>query len=97
MTTRWNTGGRYRGPFPEPVKRWARHNLPHHCNHCGRDDLSLTLDHIINRAEGGTDDRTNAQWLCSPCHDRKTAQERARGQQRRRNRATRIRTHPGRA
>lgn len=38
---------------------------------------SLEVDHIINIAEGGTDDDSNLQALCIPCHKAKTARESA--------------------
>lgn len=33
------------------------------------------LDHIVNVARGGTDDESNLQSLCVPCHKKKTQQE----------------------
>jgi 5-methylcytosine-specific restriction protein A len=36
------------------------------------------VDHVVGLAEGGTNDPTNLQPLCQPCHDLKTAQESAR-------------------
>ena len=35
------------------------------------------VDHIIPVSMGGTDDEDNAQAVCKPCHDSKTARERA--------------------
>ncbi|MBW3010581.1 HNH endonuclease, partial [Acinetobacter baumannii] len=35
----------------------------------------LELDHIVNVARGGTDDESNLQSLCVPCHKKKTQQE----------------------
>ncbi|WP_444959720.1 HNH endonuclease [Microbulbifer sp. VVAC002] len=32
-------------------------------------------DHIIPKSQGGTDELSNLQWLCTRCHARKTAQE----------------------
>lgn len=37
------------------------------------------VDHIVPKAEGGTDDLENLQVICKPCHVRKTAAESARG------------------
>lgn len=37
------------------------------------------VDHIIAKAEGGTDDLGNLQVICKPCHVKKTATEAARG------------------
>lgn len=36
-------------------------------------------DHIIPKAEGGTDDDDNLQTLCKPCHQAKTDREKNRG------------------
>jgi len=37
--------------------------------------MQLELDHIVNVAQGGTDDESNLQSLCSPCHKKKTLKE----------------------
>lgn len=34
------------------------------------------VDHIISKAQGGTDDLDNLQSICKPCHQHKTATER---------------------
>lgn len=44
----------------------------HACKHCGTGD-DLTLDHIIPRSRGGTDDLANLQTLCRTCNSRKGA------------------------
>lgn len=41
------------------------------CVKCG--DKATDIDHIIELANGGTDDIENLQPLCSPCHKAKTA------------------------
>ena len=45
------------------------------CKRCGLVTMSLELDHIINIAQGGTDDESNLQSLCPPCHLKKTITE----------------------
>ncbi len=45
------------------------------CRACGLVSQHLEVDHIINVAQGGTDDPSNLQSLCSACHRSKTAQE----------------------
>src|SRR5690554_1011520 len=45
------------------------------CQHCGRVTDEPEVDHIKNIAQGGTDDDSNLQVLCAPCHKAKTAQE----------------------
>jgi 5-methylcytosine-specific restriction endonuclease McrA len=39
---------------------------------CGK-ELTSHLDHKIPRAQGGTDDPSNLQWLGARCHSKKTA------------------------
>lgn len=53
------------------------------------------VDHIIPRAEGGSDALDNLQGICSPHHDEKTQQEAARGRLRRSGRRP-PKPHPGR-
>ncbi|XES82777.1 HNH endonuclease [Franconibacter pulveris] len=53
----------------------------HICQAClrnGRPRPAETVDHIIPKAHGGTDDEANLEALCWPCHKRKTATERTR-------------------
>lgn len=49
------------------------------CRCCGVVTQEIEVDHIINVAEGGSDDDSNLQSLCVPCHQAKTAAEAARG------------------
>jgi 5-methylcytosine-specific restriction protein A len=49
------------------------------CQACGVITSQLEVDHIINRARGGSDDEENLQALCIPCHKLKTAAESAEG------------------
>lgn len=45
------------------------------CKANGHVTEATDVDHIIPREQGGTDDPTNLQSLCSPCHKEKTAKE----------------------
>lgn len=45
------------------------------CMRMGRVTLANIVDHILNKASGGTDDDANLQTICRPCHDVKTAGE----------------------
>ncbi|MCO7225749.1 HNH endonuclease [Pleionea sp. CnH1-48] len=45
------------------------------CLSASRIQAAQTVDHIISKARGGTDDPNNLQSLCYPCHDFKTARE----------------------
>ena len=49
------------------------------CSKAGKVTLAVDVDHIVNKAEGGTDDEANLQSLCRPCHKAKTAGESHRG------------------
>lgn len=44
------------------------------CKACMR-AFSKEVDHIVPKSQGGTDDETNLQGLCKPCHSSKTARE----------------------
>lgn len=45
-----------------------------------RTEVAVVVDHVVPKSQGGTDDASNYQALCVPCHNRKTAREdRARG------------------
>ena len=55
------------------------------CRPClaeGRTTASVIADHIIPKAEGGTDERENYQGICRPCDSAKTAKEAARAKAR---------------
>lgn len=48
------------------------------CAVCGS-TKRLILDHKHERKDGGADlDPANLEWLCQPCHNRKTAEAKAR-------------------
>lgn len=45
------------------------------CRHAGRVSPATEVDHIVPKSQEGTDDQTNLQAICSPCHKVKTAME----------------------
>lgn len=51
------------------------------CIEAGRFKPGNAVDHKVPKFEGGTDDDSNLQTICDPCHAAKTAEEskRARG------------------
>lgn len=51
------------------------HGLCQPCLVHGHITLATQVDHIVNKAVGGTDDDDNLQSICKPCHDAKTLQE----------------------
>jgi hypothetical protein len=42
----------------------------HRCVHCGSGD-TLTIDHVIPRSRGGTNEESNLRTLCQPCNSQK--------------------------
>ena len=58
---------------------FARRPLCAECQRQGRVILATQRDHIVPLEEGGQDHEDNVQGLCAPCHDTKSAAERARG------------------
>lgn len=47
------------------------------CLAAGVTSASVVVDHIKRLADGGSDERSNKQGLCKPCHDDKSAAEKA--------------------
>jgi 5-methylcytosine-specific restriction protein A len=45
-----------------------------YCRQCGAP--STEVDHIVGKARGGTDNRSNLQGICHRCHARKTRRDR---------------------
>lgn len=43
---------------------------------------AIIADHIVPKAEGGSDERENYQGVCDPCHRAKTAEEASRARRR---------------
>ena len=41
------------------------------CSYCGRGDLPLTIDHVIPRAQGGSDSWENLVTACTFCNNKK--------------------------
>lgn len=71
-----DTWGSGRGGRPWRRKREAILIRDHYtCRVCGLTTKDLEVDHVINVAQGGTDDDSNLQAICIPCHKSKTAIE----------------------
>ena len=49
------------------------------CKRLDRITLATEVDHVIPQAEGGSEDETNLQAICTDCHKAKTQAEAARG------------------
>ena len=73
------TWGSDRGGRPWRRKRKAILERDNYlCQQCIREAIvsqATEVDHIINRAQGGTDEAHNLEGICVPCHKRKTARE----------------------
>lgn len=54
------------------------------CKLQGRLTAANHVDHVVRKADGGTDHEDNLQALCKPCHDAKTEAENASDRARRR-------------
>jgi 5-methylcytosine-specific restriction protein A len=70
---------RIRGRAGMKLRAQIRQEEPF-CRHCLQRDLKVAteaVDHIIRLADGGSNDRSNLQGLCTPCHDAKSAAEQA--------------------
>jgi 5-methylcytosine-specific restriction protein A len=61
----------------------AEEPLCRSCREAGLVAVSTIVDHIKPLSEGGSDDRSNKQGLCEPCHLAKSKAERARAARRR--------------
>ena len=46
------------------------------CKSAGRISGATQVDHIVSKAQGGTDDPDNLQAICDSCHKAKTLEER---------------------
>ncbi len=48
------------------------------CQEClrnGRTTMGTEVDHVLPKSQGGTDDPSNLELKCGPCHRAKTARE----------------------
>jgi 5-methylcytosine-specific restriction protein A len=45
------------------------------CKRQGRVGIGAAVDHIVPLWKGGSDEDSNKQLLCTPCHDAKSARE----------------------
>ena len=57
--------------------------LCQHCIKAGRVTAATSVDHILAKAKGGTDEQTNLQSLCGDCRAEKDAIDRGRPLRRR--------------
>lgn len=60
--------------LPCSKRKRIRAALPQVCVRCGATE-ALTLDHIVPRVYGGTNEASNFQILCLPCNHLKSKEE----------------------
>lgn len=66
------------GAAHRALRRSFAAETPAICNKCGEALPSkfMHMDHIVPMSKGGSaTDRANRQWLCQPCHSKKTVLE----------------------
>lgn len=71
-TTLKGSDGRRIRPLTETEKNYIRERDFHVCRQCG--EPARQVDHIIEAADGGTNDPSNLQLLCDSHHNAKTRQ-----------------------
>ena len=54
--------------------RWATLQRDPYCIVRGCGAVSMVADHIVPRTRGGADTLANLRGLCTPCHNRRSAQ-----------------------
>ncbi len=83
----WDHGGkssneRGYGHKWRQLRKFVLERDEHMCQEClrnGRYTLGNQVDHIVNKADGGTDRLSNLEVLCQSCHEKKTKSESIRG------------------
>ena len=66
----------YKGEYLKNRKRVLKEEP--YCRACGVRP-STTVDHIVSKAEGGSDRRENLRGMCEVCHGRRSRQQATRG------------------
>lgn len=72
-------------PLPsnwKTIKKDARGFAAKTCYLCKTKDPGGQVDHIKNRASGGSDRPENLAWICRSCHKDKTEREKQAGRKR---------------
>lgn len=84
QSSRWDHGGKTRhqrgyGTAWDKLRATILDRDNHLCQAClrnGRPVPGNQVDHIKPKAKGGTDDESNLEVLCRPCHDKKSMRDR---------------------
>lgn len=61
--------------IPKAVRKYVLQRNNYQCQSCGQQsyETQLNIDHIIPLANGGSNDISNLQVLCSRCNQKKQA------------------------
>ena len=86
--TNWSTKSRHERGYGSAwdklrAAKLAADPLCAPCLALGRTTAATHVDHVTPKSRGGTDDWSNVQSICAPCHKDKTAREAAEAQGRR--------------
>ena len=68
-----------RKSIDDDTKQTIRERQGDLCEICGSEARHLEFDHVVPLANGGADDISNMQALCTSCHKEKTAKEKEEG------------------
>lgn len=81
------------------LRWWAEHRGPFHCHwcRCALDKRTVTVDHIVARADGGTDDYANLTPACHTCNVKRSSRVARRNNKYRRDEAKAWRMHAERS
>lgn len=68
---KWRRKSRETGCFSSDEWSDLKQRYGNRCLCCGRDDVSLTVDHVVPVSRGGSNDIVNIQPLCQSCNSKK--------------------------
>jgi hypothetical protein len=61
---------------PDATRRVVRERAGHRCEYCHADErwqfVRFTIDHVVPRSEGGSDDAENLALACRNCNERRS-------------------------
>jgi len=70
------TGKKYNRSITAAARLAVRERAGFRCENCGlhekdarQMEITMTIDHLIRKRHGGTNQRDNLQYLCQPCNE----------------------------
>jgi 5-methylcytosine-specific restriction endonuclease McrA len=60
--------------YYKALKEQRKHDFDGCCAYCGLSPNFLTIDHVVPRSQGGTNDPNNLLPACKPCNESKGSQ-----------------------